>query len=352
MGHAGAIVSGSAGTAQAKKEALEKVGVRVGRTPSETARLMRDALIRARASPASGNVRGIAHRDRAPIAAAPPPAVPVSGGVVRFDVNLSILFTELPLLERPAAAAKAGFGAVEMWWPFDGPTPSDGELDGMRRAIEDAGVRLVGLNFDAGDMAAGDRGLLSRPGESERFRATIDVAAGFAEALGCRVLNALYGNLEPGVPPGVQRRLAVENLGLAAEAAGRIGATVVVEALNSHESPRYPITSSSAAFDLIDEVGAPNVAFLADFYHLYRMGEDLAGLIDRHAARFGHVQIADVPGRGQPGTGEIPYAALFERLRAAGYRGHIGLEYKPVGPSEDSFDWLTETERRGTVSDR
>ncbi|HEY9524891.1 MAG TPA: TIM barrel protein, partial [Thermopolyspora sp.] len=189
------------------------------------------------------------------------------------------------------------------------------------------------------------RGFLSRLAGSERFRANIDVATGFAGSLGCRVLNALYGNAEPGVEPEAARRLAVQNLTLAAEAADRVGATVVIEALNSYESPKYPITSSLAAFELIDEVGAPNVAFLADLYHLERMGEDLAALIDRHATRFGHVQIADVPGRGQPGTGEMPYAALFRRLEAVGYRGHIGLEYKPVGPSADSFDWLTPRER-------
>ena len=97
---------------------------------------------------------------------------------MRFDVNLSILFTELPLLERPAAAAAAGFDAVELWWPFAGPCPADREIDALRRAIDDAGVRLVGLNFDAGDMAAGDRGLLSRPDDSARFRANIDVAVG------------------------------------------------------------------------------------------------------------------------------------------------------------------------------
>ncbi|GAA5062257.1 hydroxypyruvate isomerase [Thermocatellispora tengchongensis] len=259
---------------------------------------------------------------------------------MRFDVNLSILFTELPLLERPAAAAAAGFDAVELWWPFDGPAPADRELDALVRAIRDAGVRLVGLNFDAGDMAAGDRGLLSRPGDAARFRDNIDVAVGLAESLGCTVLNALYGNAEPGVAPETQRAVAIENLSLAAKAAERIGATVVVEALNSYESPAYPVTSSAAAFELIDRVAAPNVAFLADFYHLYRMGEDPFALIERDAHRFGHVQIADAPGRGRPGTGEIPYDRVLAALAARGYRGHVGLEFKPGGPSAAEFGWL------------
>jgi hydroxypyruvate isomerase len=262
---------------------------------------------------------------------------------LRFDVNLSILFTELPLLERPEAAAKAGFDAVELWWPFDRPDPPAAELDALRRAIEDAGVRLVGLNFDAGDMASGERGLLSRPDGAARFLANIDVAVGLAGSLGCRVLNALYGNRVPGLPETAQRELALEHLSLAAEAAARIGATVVVEALNSHESPGYPITSSEAAFEVVEQTGADNVAFLADLYHLHRMGEDVPALIDRSAGRFGHVQIADDPGRGRPGSGAMPYDLIFQRLEAAGYRGHVGLEYRPMGPSAENFTWLKET---------
>jgi hydroxypyruvate isomerase len=159
------------------------------------------------------------------------------------------------------------------------------------------------------------------------------------------VLNALYGNSEPGVEREAARRLAVRNIRRAAEAAGEAGATVVIEAINSRENPDYPITSSAAALELIDEVDAPNVAFLADFYHLGLMGEDVAALIDQQVSRFGHVQIADVPGRGQPGTGELPYAALLRRLETSGYQGHVGLEYRPVGPSAGSFDWLTPRER-------
>jgi hydroxypyruvate isomerase len=253
---------------------------------------------------------------------------------MNYDVNLSILFTELPMLERPAAAARAGFAAVEMWWPFDGPTPDDAERDQLAGAITEAGVQLVGLNFDAGHMPSGDRGLLSSPATSQRFRDNIDVAVGFAERLGCRTLNALYGNRTDDTDP----ELAVENLALAAKAAGGVGATVVVEALNSFENSRYPITSSAQAFGVIDQV--PGTAFLADFYHLARMGEDLAALITNHADRFGHVQIADVPGRGQPGTGELDYPSLLRQLADSPYEGPVGLEYKPVGPSEDSFGWL------------
>jgi hydroxypyruvate isomerase len=268
----------------------------------------------------------------------------MSDAVLRYDVNLSILFTELPLLQRPAAAAAAGFDAVELWWPFPEPVPSDRDLDQLRDALLDAGTRLVGLNFDAGNMAAGERGLLSRPADSERFRTNIDVAVGFAASLGCTVLNALYGNRDPESSLPEQREIATENLVLAARSAERAGATVVIEALNSIESPDYPITSSHAALDLIEYLrvihDVPNIAFLADLYHLARMGEPIEQLIERRSDRFGHVQIADVPGRGQPGAGDLDWPTLLDRLAASGYRGHVGLEYKPVGPSADSFEWL------------
>ena len=263
---------------------------------------------------------------------------------LRYDVNLSILFTELPLLQRPAAAAAAGFDAVELWWPFPEPVPSDRDLDQLRDAILDSGTRLVGLNFDAGNMAAGERGLLSRPSDSERFRANIDVAVGFAASLGCTMLNALYGNRDPESSVPEQREIATENLVIAARSAERAGATIVIEALNSIESPDYPITSSHEALDLIEYLrvihDVPNIAFLADLYHLARMGEPIEQLIERHAARFGHVQIADPPGRGRPGTGDLDWPFLLDRLAASEYRGYVGLEYKPVGRSDDSFDWL------------
>ena len=265
----------------------------------------------------------------------------------RFDVNLSILFTELPLLERPAAAAAAGFTAVELWWPWvDSPTPEQSRLDALKRAIEDAGVRLTGLNFYAGRLPGPDRGALSVPGEeSERFRANIEVTADFAAALGCTALNALYGNRVDGVDPAAQDALALENLVLAARAADRIGATLLIEALNAPESPRYPLVSAPAAVEVVDRVnaatGLQNASFLMDLYHLAMNGEDLPAVIDRYAAKTGHVQIADSPGRGAPGTGSLPLAELLGRRRTAGYEGWVGLEYKPGDrPSAEAFDWL------------
>lgn len=265
----------------------------------------------------------------------------------RFDVNLSILFTELPLLKRPAAAAAAGFTAVELWWPWvDAPVPARGELDALRGAIKDAGVRLVGLNFYAGRLPGPDRGALSVPGaESEKFRANVDVAADFADSLGCRALNALYGNRVAGVDPAEQDALALVNLRLAARAAHRIGATLLIEALNRAESPHCPLVSAPKAVEVVEQVnettGLDNTRFLMDLYHLSMNGEDLPAVIDRYAALTGHVQIADDPGRGAPGTGSLPLGELLGRLRTAGYDGWVGLEYKPGDrPSAEAFDWL------------
>lgn len=272
------------------------------------------------------------------------------GSEQRFDVNLSILFTELPLLERPAAAAAAGFTAVELWWPWiETPTPPQAELDALKKALDDAGTQLVGLNFYAGQLPGPDRGALSLPGEeSDRFRANIDVAADFAASVGCRALNALYGNRVDGVDPAAQDTLALDNLVLAARAASRVGAILLIEALNRPESPHYPLVSAQAAIEVVDRVNAAtglgNARFLLDLYHLSMNGLDaeaLTGVIDTYAEKTGHVQIADNPGRGAPGTGALPLQDLLERLRKAGYEGWVGLEYKPGDrPSAESFAWL------------
>ena len=244
---------------------------------------------------------------------------------LKFDVNCSILFTELPLLERPAAAKAAGFDAVEFWWPFAAAVPGDDEVDAFIGALNDAGVTLAALNFAAGDIAAGDRGWVSDPMKITEFRDNVDVCVGIAGRTGCTVLNALYGN-RPG-----KDDLAALNLTIAARSAALAGATVVIEALNSHENPRYPVTSSQAAIEVIDAIraeGAPNVAFLADLYHLAMMGEDLPGVLAGCRDYIAHVQIADVPGRGAPGTGNLDFEAQFSQLAAQGYLGWIGCEFR------------------------
>ncbi|MFE1878011.1 TIM barrel protein [Streptomyces sp. NPDC059496] len=263
----------------------------------------------------------------------------------RFDVNLSILFTELPLLERPAAAAAAGFTAVELWWPWiETPTPAQEELDALKKALEDAGTQLVGLNFYAGQLPGPDRGAVSVPGaESERFNANINVAADFAASVGCKALNALYGNRVEGVEPAVQDELALKNLVVAARAADRVGAILLIETLNKPESPLYPLVSAPAGIEVVDKVneatGLGNAKFLLDLYHLAMNDEDLSEVIEKYAAKTGHVQIADKPGRGAPGTGELPLEGLLDQLKKAGYAGYVGLEYK-ASDAAASFAWL------------
>ena len=262
-----------------------------------------------------------------------------------YTVNCSILLTDRPLLERPRAARDAGFEAVEFWWPFESPTPSDAEVTAFTRAVQNAGVQLTGLNFAAGDMPAGDRGILSDPAMTTSFRDSVDVAVGIAETLGTRAFNALYGNRADDLSAATQDDVATENLAFASRAAGRIGATVLIEPVSG--APRYPLRSSADAIRVIDRVhdehGATNLRLLADFYHLYVNGDDVRAAIRDHGDQIGHVQIADAPGRGEPGTGEIPLDGYLEQLFAQGYEGYIGLEYKPT--RLDTFDWLPRADR-------
>ena len=267
---------------------------------------------------------------------------------LRFTVNCSLLFTELPLLERPAAARRAGFGAVEFWWPFVEAVPPDRQVDAFVTAITDAGVQLTGLNFFAGDMPGGDRGLVSWPKRSSEFRDNVDVTVGIGERFGTSGFNALYGNRvvpdnSGGSSEQEQDDLAVENLGLAARAAARIGANVLVEPVSGAD--RYPLKTAADALAVIDRVQAAydvrNVGLLADLYHLAVNGDDVDRVIAEHTDRVAHVQIADAPGRNEPGTGTLPLDHQLTALEGGGYSGWVGLEYKPSTPTTDeSFGWL------------
>jgi hydroxypyruvate isomerase len=265
----------------------------------------------------------------------------------RYAVNLSMLFTELPLLERPAAAREAGFAAVEFWWPFAESVPADAEVDAFVRSVEDAGVALVGLNFAAGDMPGGDRGLVSWPERSAEFRDNVDVTVGIGERLGCRAFNALYGNRIDGVAPEDQDALAVENLALAGRAAARIGGTVLVEPVSG--APRYPLLTAADVIGVIDRVreesGVGNLGFLCDLYHLDVNGDDLDAVIAGYADRVAHVQIADSPGRHEPGTGHLDLDGHLGKLAAAGYAGWVALEYKPLAGTVAGLDWLPRASR-------
>ncbi len=250
-----------------------------------------------------------------------------------LDANICMLFTELPLLERPAAARAAGFTAVEAWWPFGSAVPGDAEVTAFERAVRDAGVQLVALNGFAGDMPAGERGILSWPGRQREFLDNLDVLLGIGARLGCHRFNLLYGSRLEGAVGGAaaQDELALENLAVAARAARRAGAAVMLEPLSA--LPQYPLHTSSDVLGVLDRLPADcagSARLLADLYHLRVNGEDIPAMLDRVHTRIGHVQVADIPGRHEPGTGTADLSGWVETLRRLGYRGHIGLEYAPL----------------------
>ena len=254
---------------------------------------------------------------------------------MRFSANVSMLFTDAPLLERFARARSAAFDAVELWWPA-GEDP-----EAVARAVAAARLEVVVLNFDAGDMPSGDRGLLSDPAREGRFRANVPVALELAGRIGCRWLNALVGLELPGERREAQLERARKNVAWAADQAARGGAGVLIEMINRVENGPYLLRSTAEASDLVRSVGRENVRLQCDLYHMRRMDEDLIATLRAHIGEVGHVQIADVPGRGEPGTGEIPFGAVLGELERLGYRGRVGLEYRPSrGDTEASLAWL------------
>ncbi len=264
-----------------------------------------------------------------------------------YLANCSMLFTELPLLERPAAARAAGFEAIEFWWPFELAVPPDREVDDFIAAISDSGAQLVGLNFFAGNLAGADAGLASIPGRTEEFRDGVEVAVGIAGALHGSVFNALYGVRVEDTYASAQDELATENLAWAANIAARIGATILIEPLSGPKP--YPLRTAADVVGVVRRVraaGAANVGWLCDLYHLATNGDDLDAAIASYHGDIAHVQIADVPGRGEPGSGSIDFDRHLTALQEAGYDGWVGLEYNPTTTTDDSLRWLPR-ERRG-----
>ncbi len=266
---------------------------------------------------------------------------------LRYLANCSMLFTEHPLLERPRAAKEAGFEAIEFWWPWpDQPVPGDAEVDGFVAAVRDADVQLVGLNFFAGDLAGADCGVLSIPARADQFRDNIAVTVGIGEQLGVSGFNALYGNRVDDAADAEQDELAREQLGQAADAAAKIGATVLVEAVSGPKP--YPLRTaadSAAVVNAVREAGYDNVGFLCDLFHLANNGDDVAAAVAAYTDITAHVQIADCPGRGEPGTGDLDIDGLLGDLVSRGYDGWVGLEYKPTTDTEASLSWLPTTRR-------
>jgi len=254
---------------------------------------------------------------------------------VRFSANISILFKEVPFLERFGRAAEAGFDAVEFWWP------SGEDLGEVEKAVKEAGLTVALFNFDAGDMPGGDRGLVSDPERREQFRENVPVALELARLLGCRRMNVLLGHEIEGMSREEQLGLARENVGFAADEAHKVGIELVVEAVNTFENGPYLIYTTDEAVEFVESVGRGNLAIQHDFYHMQRMEGNLVAKLREHIDVIGHVQIADSPGRGEPGAGEIHYPYVLGALEELGYDGYVGLEYNPTTAStEESLGWL------------
>lgn len=250
-------------------------------------------------------------------------------------VNCSIVLRELPIVERLRIVADAGYDAVEFWWPFATATPSDAEVDEFAAAVERSRLSMIGLNLFDGDMPAGDRGILSWPGREEELHASALVAVGLSQRLGVRRFNALYGNRIEGVLSGVQDAVAAANLRRLAPLFTAVDGVLMIEPVSGMDA--YPIKTADDAASVVARAhadGAGNVGVLLDLYHLAANGDDVAAAIARYGADAAHVQLADAPGRGAPGTAKLPLADWVAQLRAVGYEGRTALEYTQPADAE------------------
>jgi hydroxypyruvate isomerase len=252
----------------------------------------------------------------------------------QFAANLTMLFTELPFMERFAAARAAGFEAVEYLFPY--PYPKE-ELAATLRMH---GLKQVLHNLPAGNWEGGERGIACHADRVSEFREGVARAIEYATALGCPQVNCLAGK----VPAGVEHEHAhitfVSNLRFAAAALEKAGIRLLIEPINTFDIPGFFLTRTDQALAILDEVGSDNLFVQYDIYHAQRMEGELAGTLRTHLSRIGHIQLADNPGRNEPGTGEINYAWLFKHIDALGYRGTIGCEYKPKTTTVEGLGWI------------
>jgi hydroxypyruvate isomerase len=255
------------------------------------------------------------------------PAMPL-----QFAANLSFLFAEHEFLERFGAAARAGFKGVEFHFPY----AHDKAV--LAEVVLTSGVEVALFNLPAGDWAAGERGIACQPARKAEFQDGVGRAVEYAEALGCTRLNCLAGI--PDGPAGKAIDTLVDNLKFAAAVAQRAGIRLLLEPLNTRDTPGFLIPTTTQAMQVIEAVGGKNLYLQYDLYHAQVMEGDLTRTLETLLPKIGHLQVADNPGRHEPGTGEINYPFLFRRLEELGYAGWIGCEYKPRGATEDSFGWL------------
>ncbi len=256
----------------------------------------------------------------------------------RFSANLSMLFTERPFLDRFDLAARAGFEAVEFLFPYDHPAEE------VAKALKDSGLKLVLHNLPAGNWAAGERGIACHPDRVVEFCEGLNQALDYARVLGTPQINCLAGILSAGVDPLEARATLVSNLRHAAAMLGRQGVRLLLEPINTFDIPGFFVNRTQQALQLMDDVGSDNLYLQYDIYHAQRMEGELSATLQKQLSRMAHVQIADNPGRHEPGTGEIHYRHLFEWLDTIGYSGWVGCEYKPrdgaPGGTQAGLGWL------------
>ena len=252
----------------------------------------------------------------------------------RFAANLSMLFTELPFLDRFERAANAGFDAVEFLFPYAHPAAE------IRSRLDANGLALVLHNLPAGDWDAGERGIACLPGRVDEFRLGVARAIEYGTALGAPRLNCLAGKAPAGADEAALRKTFVANLKFAAAELKHAGLRLVIEPINTFDIPGFYLNRTPQALAILDEVGSDNLFVQYDIYHAQRMEGELAATLAKHIARIGHIQLADNPGRNEPGSGEINYDFLFAHLDAIGYAGHVGCEYKPATTTEAGLGWL------------
>lgn len=252
----------------------------------------------------------------------------------RFAANLTMLFGEVEFLDRFQAAARAGFRGVEFLFPYPWPAAV------LRERLERHGLEQVLFNLPAGDWAGGERGIACHPDRAGEFQDGVGRALEYAKALDCRRLNCLAGIAPAGVPDELVRETLAENLRFAAAKLGVAGIRLLIEPVNTRDIPGFWLCRSAQALSILDQVGSPNLGLQYDAYHMQIMEGDLARTLEANVARIGHVQIADNPGRHEPGTGEIHYPFLFAHLDRIGYGGWVGCEYKPAASTEAGLGWL------------
>jgi hydroxypyruvate isomerase len=252
----------------------------------------------------------------------------------RFAANLTMMFNEVEFLDRFDAAARAGFRGVEYLFPY--PYAREALVERLQRNQ----LTQVLHNLPGGDWAKGERGLACLPGRTGEFQEGVGQAIEYARALGCTQVNCLAGIPPAGAPAELVQATFVQNLKFAAGQLGASGIRLLIEAINTRDIPGYHLRNTAQALAVMAEVGSPNLWLQYDAYHMQVMEGDLAQTIERNLARIAHIQIADNPGRHEPGTGEIHYPFLFAHLDRIGYPGWVGCEYKPAAGTEAGLGWL------------